>query len=639
MKSDKHISKVGGELTDKEFICDPCGSKFLKRSGLTRHLKTKKHKNKILEIEKGNDSEEIENIEQDNGNIKEINNIKEIEFIEEINKEIEIEFIEEINEIRQYKLENETKRFDSSNFENISSNKCRCIICNSIMTNNIRSKERHSRTIKHISNKLENKDLTEEMIENEYDYHCWKHNYHTNIFEHYNLHMDGKLHTMTSEDHKKYKSDLGYNAHKIGDELEEYFTEIYKKCNDIEDVKRIGQTSNLYDIKIKYKDEDFYRGIQVKSISINNEMGIRGNYEDNTLLIGANIERTFFAIIPYSIVKHLKKHAGLTYKEGTVYYEYCYIDKNKFEEDLFKLSKTSTIMENEDDTLSKNHKIESESLKRLEQKCRELNLIFEERKTNTTVVDCIINNKNIQCKATNTKRGNLWGYTFGKTYKGEKVPYDEKDNVDFFIFETEKNNFYIIPKQELIDQKYISTKTNKGKKGIDLPQKNYKEYRTSITHWALKYLNAFNLIDDKIGSNDNELHCLDKTLVEKKLEFKTVNKKIDTIEGKKILYKMCSSLKFQNKEKNTFTYQFHMTDSKNGKRSIIKKGDYDYFIFEITTDKFKGNYYIIPEKILIDKGTIKTKIKPGSSSLSILTPDSSNNWAIQYYNNFEQFKQ
>jgi len=475
-KSLTHLQNIGSEELIEEFKCECCELSFTRQDGLDRHHRSDKHI--------------ITEIEQSVGKIKEI--------------------------------------IDYSDFEEIESDssKCKCIICNNKMINDTYTKKRHLKSKTHISNKtkISNIELSDDI---QYKYHCWEHNYHTNRLENINIHMDGKLHTMTKEEYKEYKeyrSNLGYKSHKIGDELEEYMTKIYKKCDDIEDVKRIGQTSNTYDIKIKYKNEDFYRGIQVKSISKNKRndyaMGIRGNYKDNTLLIGSNIERTFFVIIPYLIVKKLSTNVGFTYKKETDYYEYCYIDINKFEQDLFKLSKLSTIMGDEDDTLSKNHKVEAKSLRRLENKCKELNLKFEERKTNTTVVDCVINGKNIQCKASNTKRGNLWNYHLDKTYKGERVPYDENDNVDFFIFETEENNFYIIPKQELISQGNISTKTNIGRKGISLPQKDYKEYRTSLTHWALKYLNAFNLIDNKIESNEKELQCLDKVLKELKLEYK-----------------------------------------------------------------------------------------------------------------------
>ena len=101
--------------------------------------------------------------------------------------------------------------------------------------------------------------------------------------------------------------------------------------------------------------------------------------------------------------------------------------------------------------------------------------------------------------------------------------------------------------------------------------------------------------------------------------------------GKKTKYKFTKS-KPQN---NKFVY--HLGFCENKKEVPFKEGMYDFYIFEI--DKYKGNFYIFPEKYLIDNFYIQTKKCSGKIYFYILEPNiKENNWSLDYLNKFDQFK-
>src|SRR6185437_3957619 len=84
----------------------------------------------------------------------------------------------------------------------------------------------------------------------------------------------------------------------------------------------------------------------------------------------------------------------------------------------------------------------------------------------------------IQMKSSDNKSGLSYMFTTSKfdrrnTNKRLMRPYDHTDNVDFFVFEAVaphlQNNFYIIPMQQLIDNRIIRTITQNGSMGLTLP--------------------------------------------------------------------------------------------------------------------------------------------------------------------------
>lgn len=531
----------------------------------------------------------------------------------------------------------------------MSDNELECIICN-IITKSKYDYERHCKTKGHILHEVENTgfELTKELIMELFKYYCEKCNYYTNDDLSWNTHTDGNKHLMSNKEHKKFiKESTKYSIDK-GDNLEEYFVKLYKECKDIEDVQRIGQLGGKYDIKIKYQDENYYRGIQCKTIKIKPDeyrIGVgTAKYKDDTLIICSDDKRNFFIMFPYNVIKHLKSNnVSVKYEQGMKYYPYCYPTLDQFKVELFKLSKTSTIMKNETDSLTIYQKSEYDMLKRLNIKSENYGLKYEDRKSNGNKYDCIINNKKIQCKTSISIDKHLYIFALTKSGGNNKprIPYNENDDIDYFIFEIaiDKyfNYFYIIPKSKLIELEYINTDKCKGKVSVGLAPFDYKEYRKSLTHWSLEYINRFDLLDNKIKSQQFNLKNLDKILEEHQLEYKKIKTapnqplKIGSIMNKKITFRTATAEKRKN------VYSISVDYIENKQRFPIKKGMYDFIIVELI--KYKGNYYIFPEHILIKHGVISTSDKSGKRKFELLDPTiKKNNWSLEYLNKFDQFR-
>lgn len=115
---------------------------------------------------------------------------------------------------------------------------------------------------------------------------------HTNYCQ---RHRNG---TDPDEDYKEIKIDLpNLEIRKIqktttykGDEIEEYVYEIIKSFEDIEYLEKIGQTCSYIDIIYKYNNEEMYRGLQVKRLTLNKNRKdsyycrLNDKYNDDTLL-------------------------------------------------------------------------------------------------------------------------------------------------------------------------------------------------------------------------------------------------------------------------------------------------------------------------------------------------------------------
>lgn len=114
--------------------------------------------------------------------------------------------------------------------------------------------------------------------------------------------------------------------------------------------------------------------------------------------------------------------------------------------------------------------------------------------------------------------------------------------------------------------------------------------------------------------------------------------KIDCIiNGYNIQHKTSS-----RKSKDSFPFGIRRSNGKNnGKRSFIPYSDkdgIDFFVFEIID--FKNNFYIVPIKILIEKGYIQTELMKGKEKIYIPSPTGKTNshWIHEYLNNFDLLK-
>lgn len=289
------------------------------------------------------------------------------------------------------------------------------------------------------------------------------------------------------------------NAKKIiqtGNDTEQFVVDILKKLmkqyDDIEKVKRIGFSGSKYDIKIKFKGEDFYRAIQVKTLTKHHGNAYFfhiGSYEDDAIIVAVNKKKNKFMIVPFEKIKHNKGVLEISFKnQKCKFKEYKFTNIKKFEKRLYQASKQSVIYDKKKH-MTKDQLNEYRSLKRLKKRAKELNLKFKLNEMNANIVDCFINKNKIQCKYTTYMQAYTYRCNIRKTVN--KTPYEDTDDIDFFIFELhgEKNHFYIFPKQVLIDKGVIKTETQKGKVMIIIYPQNHPG-----DHWTQDYLNRFDLL-------------------------------------------------------------------------------------------------------------------------------------------------
>src|SRR5579872_1357814 len=105
-----------------------------------------------------------------------------------------------------------------------------CVVCDILISKY--KYNRHLKTKTHILNQLEatGLELTKDLINKLFQYYCEKHNYYTNDTDCWNKHMNGNLHLMTNDEHKKFVRNQTKNTIDKGDELEKYFVNLYKEC-------------------------------------------------------------------------------------------------------------------------------------------------------------------------------------------------------------------------------------------------------------------------------------------------------------------------------------------------------------------------------------------------------------------------
>jgi hypothetical protein len=127
------------------------------------------------------------------------------------------------------------------------------------------------------------------------------------------------------------------NSMRIGDATEIYCYNDIVGLTEIENATRIGQTGDKSDIIYKFRDESFYRGVQVKTLlkerkEDNYSFSHCNNYDNNLLIIAYNQERTRFFLIMSNCIG-----AGVTLQFGSQrsrFKDNMFTDKNIFLERL-----------------------------------------------------------------------------------------------------------------------------------------------------------------------------------------------------------------------------------------------------------------------------------------------------------------
>ena len=82
--------------------------------------------------------------------------------------------------------------------------------------------------------------------------------------------------------------------------------------------------------------------------------------------------------------------------------------------------------------------------------------------------------------------------------KPTHIVYDTKDDIGFVIIEIGDyhNQFYIIPKQEMIDHNVFASENSKGQQDMLIPPPDYKGDVNKLKNgWIFKYLDRWDLLE------------------------------------------------------------------------------------------------------------------------------------------------
>lgn len=458
---------------------------------------------------------------------------------------------------------------------------------------------------------------------------CEKCNVQFNRESSYSRHLQSDKHKMDKTEYKEKLRQQGLTSILNGEDNEHFILEVLK-IFDFENVVHLGHTANRFDIFVKFRDEEFYRGLQIKTLthcSENNNYTINSNrsgYENDTLIIAVSNDKTRYALLFYSEMMGKKKfNISPTCNANNLFENF----------DIFYLTlliyvRRSTVVTNFNDYLQESQRQEAESINRFKKISESLNISFQQNSTNSNEIDAIVNGRNVQFKSSNTKRHYMYKFHLDRKTNGIVRPYSINDNVDFFIFEivNEKyhNGFYIIPKESLINTGYVSGVNTAGKLAIHLAPFDYDRH-----HWTLNFLNRFDqLVSNAIVSTvHNRFHkiCIDMGFL---CKFGWGNK-FESINSMKVRY-------IKHTVYNKTSCRFDLRIYQNSQRNQIHVGDnYKFVIFDFG-DLYPDQFCIIPIDIMIQHGYISTEISKGKPTITIsFIGMKADEWTNYYMNNLE----
>lgn len=461
--------------------------------------------------------------------------------------------------------------------------------------------------LKIIQNLVDNVDIYDEKHNT---YTCLKCHYGPIARTSYARHMTTDRHLLSEEEYKQKRSDAGYERQKNGEMIEFYVLELLGTLG-FEDLIHTRYSGNKYDICIKYFNNSNYYGIQVKILSSYKDrpgysIQIKNNdsLDINTLIVGVSLDLKTYAIF---FRKDMKKITMIMSK--TVNSQYLCNDLNIFKKSLYEKINLSFIINNINDYLSPSAKAEIESFENLSKLCESYNKTLIRNNTNFSQVDAFLDGRRLQFKTSSYQYDKGYNFHLGKRNKGSIFPYQDTDNIDFFIFEISdhnQGNFYIVPTKVLIEIGYIETENQKGRLGICLYGPGCHE-----KHWIHQFYNKFDqLIEGK--TEDIILNDLHKICISKNFKIQVEKNKITSINSHKVLHKVGKKTK---KSKNNLVFDLAKSKNKIG-YPLHKEDGYKFIIFDFG-EEFKDRYLIIPTEILIEHGYISTNDKKGMMSITI----------------------
>ena len=217
------------------------------------------------------------------------------------------------------------------------------------------------------------------------------------------------------------------------------------------------------------------------------------------LIASANQERTRVSLI----FSHQAPQTTLTFPFSAKQSKYqgcMFKSLNDFKDRLQTSLKESRIYT---ETLCHNLIHEKSSLERLFAKCADYKYLFDRPTISGSIYDCVINNWKVQCKTSSRQKGNLYQLAINKhgyrlSQERNVVPYCTDDAIDFVIIEITQYpaDFYIIPREELINKGIFSSGAFMGQTEIYVPPPGYTKTKSKY-RWILSYLNRWDLLQHK----------------------------------------------------------------------------------------------------------------------------------------------
>ena len=299
----------------------------------------------------------------------------------------------------------------------------------------------------------------------------------------------------------------------ISDATEKYIFDLLVNQNCFREVENIGNLGDKTDIIVTLNSGE-KKSLQVKTLSkqeVNNTVRYscpnNKEYDPNMLMVMVNKERTCFALQFYQnltqshVIIRMNKISG-TLRDSETFKDLAFTEEKLFVDKLVQLLPDSCNFIRD---VGKTTECELESLTRLEETCKNNNSTYRKNDTNGNAIDCFINGIPCQAKCTSQRKSpHKFQTNFHKsagTVNGNQIskPYSVDDGFDFLIVEVKDKenenttspnlpNFYIIPKQDLVKKKILSTSTEPGRFSLSVACP-----KTTKPHWTTPFLNKFDV--------------------------------------------------------------------------------------------------------------------------------------------------
>lgn len=262
----------------------------------------------------------------------------------------------------------------------------------------------------------------------------------------------------------------------IGNRTEHDLIKLLKDNNLVNHIWK-DYSNSKYDLYFKLYNEDFVRGLQVKSITKRTTRpgySIKGlnKYENGMLIVALNKELGLGLL--YIMCDELKaKTADMTIGGTRGKFSKLLLNWPNFIQYLsFLLNKASIITkEIFRNSMTRENFLEHESILRFIKFCDKFNFNVKRVENNGSQTDLLVNNLKIQMKyCSKMKNPDNGEYSFWISlsksggYKKPHIPYEKGDN-DFYIIEIGSHHGYFlaIPENILIDKRIIKTDNQTGK--------------------------------------------------------------------------------------------------------------------------------------------------------------------------------